>query len=143
MRPSRPASSRASSTRPSAPSSTSASSRTIPGCWVTGDPSGTTGRIAKYSGSDAAARFKSEVDAANNGLYFDTAVPGVGDEAFCTQLSIAGSVGVLARKGDTLVYASFLDPSILADPSFALGQNGLTSPTGCAASAKVAAALLH
>jgi hypothetical protein len=41
------------------------------------------------------------------------------------------------------VYASFVDPSIMSDPSFALGQTGLTSATGCAASAKVAAALLH
>jgi hypothetical protein len=90
-------------------------------------PDGATGgglvRVAVYTGSDAGARFRNEVTQAKGVTvassssaggsssvdtlpYYGKPMPGVGDEAFCTDLGISGSVGVLARKGDRLVYGS-------------------------------------
>jgi hypothetical protein len=88
-------------------------------CWITSDGSTGTGRIARYQGSDAAAKFQAERQAAQptsqdqgNGLtlenpgYFASDVSGVGDEAFCTDYSSALMEGALVRQGDTLVYVS-------------------------------------
>ncbi len=91
-------------------------------CFLSADKgSSGTGRIARYVGSDAAARFQQERQNAQptsqdkgNGLtvenpgYFDGDVSGVGDEAFCTGNSDALMSGVLVRQGDTLVYVSLL-----------------------------------
>jgi hypothetical protein len=53
--------------------------------------------------------------------YYGRSVSGIGDEAFCTDLGMSGSVGVLARKGDRLVYSSvtvqFSSASDGANPS--------------------------
>ena len=88
-------------------------------CWITADGSTGTGRIARYQGSDAGAKFLAEKQAAQptsqdqgNGVtlenpgYFAGDVSGVGDEAFCTDFSSALMEGVLVRQGDTLVYVS-------------------------------------
>ena len=91
-------------------------------CFLSTDKGSTgTGRIARYVGSDAAARFQQEKQNAQptsvdkgNGLtvesegYFDGDVSGIGDEAFCTGNSEAFMSGVLVRRGDTLVYVSLL-----------------------------------
>ena len=91
-------------------------------CFVSADQGDSgTGRIARYVGSDAAARFQQErLDAQptsedqGGGLtlespgYFDGDVTGFGDEAFCTGISDAFMSGVLVRQGDTLVYVSLL-----------------------------------
>jgi hypothetical protein len=76
------------------------------------------GRAVKYAGGDAAGRYQQELTKAKgvteekgNGLsvstesYFNKDVPGLGDEAFCTTSS-GTLAGVLARKGDTLVYVA-------------------------------------
>lgn len=70
-------------------------------------------RIARYQGSDAAARFAEEKQKAarggSDGPYLGKDVQ-AGDEAFCTtgnKTATAGSsAGALVRRGDTLVYVS-------------------------------------
>jgi hypothetical protein len=70
-------------------------------------------RIARYQGSDAAARFAEEKQKAargsDEGPYLGKDVQ-AGDEAFCTtgsKTATAGSsAGALVRRGDTLVYVS-------------------------------------
>ncbi len=112
-------------------------------CWITSDGATGTGRIARYQGSDAAARFQAEKQAAQptsedqgNGLTLETAgyfagdVSGVGDEAFCTDFSTGLMEGVLVRKGDTLVYVSL--------------QGGTDSAEStCEQAQQVAQAILH
>ena len=91
-------------------------------CFLSSDKGNSgTGRIARYTGSDAAAIFQQERQDAQptsedkgNGLtvtsegYFDGDVSGIGDEAFCTGISNAFMSGVLVRQGDTLVYVSLV-----------------------------------
>ena len=43
--------------------------------------------------------------------YYGGPVTGVGDEAFCTDTTLAGQGGILVRKGDTLVYVSLMAPN--------------------------------
>jgi hypothetical protein len=82
--------------------------------------SGGIGRIARYKGSRASAKFADERTKAKgisedrgNGItvtsdeYFNEDVDGIGDEAFCTTSSGVGA-GVLVREGDTLVYVSLV-----------------------------------
>ncbi len=93
-------------------------------CWITSDGSNGTGRIARYQGGDAANVYQQERQRAQptsqdqgNGLsvetlgYFAGDVTGIGDEAFCTDLSTGIQGGVLVRQGDTLVYVSLLGSS--------------------------------
>jgi hypothetical protein len=82
-------------------------------------PSGTSvGRIARYKGGNAQARYQAELAKAKgvtedrgNGLsvssepYLNKELSGVGDEAFCTKSGGVGA-GMLVRSGDVLVYAS-------------------------------------
>ena len=88
-----------------------------PSCWVIDGGAGAA-RIAKLTGG-AKERFAKERALADpqttdkgGGLsvtregYFGSEVKGLGDEAFCTASDFTGDVGVLVRKGDTLVYAS-------------------------------------
>jgi len=89
------------------------------------------GRAVKYVGADAAALYDAELTTAkgvtvNRGggatvetqPYFNKAVPGLGDEAFCTK-STYTLAGVLARHGDTLVYVAVVraDSQPGVDPS--------------------------
>lgn len=97
-----------------------------PDCFISTDQGSTgTGRIARYQGSDAAAKFQEERQKAQptsqdqgggltleNPGYFAGDVSGFGDEAFCTDLSTGIMGGVLVRQGDTLVYVSLLGSSI-------------------------------
>jgi hypothetical protein len=70
-------------------------------------------RIARYQGSDAAARFAEEKQKASrggdDGPYLGKDVQ-AGDEAFCTTgsktITAGSSAGALVRRGDTLVYVS-------------------------------------
>jgi hypothetical protein len=88
-------------------------------CWVTNADNERTIILRHREGGDAHARYQQEHDAAQptsqdkgNGLtvenegYFDKDVSGLGDEAFCTGLSLSGATGVLVRSGDRLMYVS-------------------------------------
>jgi hypothetical protein len=116
-------------------------------CFVSADRGDSgTGRIARYVGSDAAARFQQERQDAQptsedrgNGLtvespgYFDGDVSGFGDEAFCTGISDAFMSGVLVRQGDTLVYVSLLGTDF----------GSSSSETPCELAQKVARVILQ
>jgi hypothetical protein len=108
------------------------------------DGGGGLGRVARYQGGDAAARYEAELTKARGvteevgeGLsvtseeYFNKALADFGDEAFCTKSSGVGA-GVLVREGTTLVYASVVvdvdaSPGVdLSDPDNAkLGTDDL------------------
>ncbi len=91
-------------------------------CWATPTASSSSSgvvRIARFEGGDAANRYQQELTKAKgttqdrgNGLsvetlgYLNKELPGVGDEAFCTTTDLAGSSGVLVRRGTELVYVS-------------------------------------
>ena len=81
--------------------------------------------MAKYDGADAATRVPERADQ-GQGLarqqrsvtvtgdnYFLKDVP-LDDEAFCTKELLTASSGVLARKGNTLVYVSLIDSNTAA-----------------------------
>ena len=107
-------------------------------CWIAGENTAT-GRIARQSGNGSGS-FNSARDAAQIGGYFAGDVSGVGDEAFCTGMSEAGSFGVLVRRGDTLVYVSLINASITTGSGFETNQDGvITSPETCDLAGKVAA----
>jgi hypothetical protein len=94
-----------------------------PSCFATIDPQAngqlpTLIRISRKTG-DAKTTFRQEVTKAKgvtvkrtgdisvqSDPYYGKAVTGLGDEAFCTTMAPTGSVGVLARRGDTLVYTA-------------------------------------
>ena len=78
-------------------------------CWITSDGTNGTGRIARYQGPEAAAKFQAEKQRAQptsedqgggvtieNAGYFGGDLTGFGDEAFCTGVSNAIMSGVLA-----------------------------------------------
>jgi hypothetical protein len=118
-----------------------------PDCWGTtdsaGGSSGVLVRIAVQKGGDASGTFQNEVKQAKgvvvkkegditveSSSYYGKAVQGLGDEAFCTTLALTGTVGVLVRKGDELVYASvgadlagLASPDPSADPSDLLNND--------------------
>jgi hypothetical protein len=90
-----------------------------PDCWVTDGQKAYIARIARYQGADAASVFAAEHKAAEptskdqgggvtleNPGYLGEAVSGLGDEAFCTDISAAIMAGVLVRQGDRVVYVS-------------------------------------
>ena len=52
---------------------------------------------------------------AEAGGYFAGEASGVGDEAFCTGMSEAGSFGILVRAGGNLAYVSLLDPAAMEE----------------------------
>lgn len=115
-------------------------------CWIgIGSSPGPThadgefGRIAKYSGADAASRFDQARSAAQTGRYFATDVAGADLQAFCTGWSNQyPGTGALVRKGSDLVYVSFfIGPS--PDLSTAPGDNGVRySAHACASSVALA-----
>ncbi|ODU19268.1 MAG: hypothetical protein ABT15_29735 [Pseudonocardia sp. SCN 73-27] len=92
-------------------------------CWAVQSGQGDTdlgklARVARYSGSDAPARFQAELTTAKgtsedrgNGItvsssaYFAKSVQ-AGDEAFCTTGDGTSAAGALVRRGDLLVYVS-------------------------------------
>jgi hypothetical protein len=135
-----------------------------PSCWGTtaGDgttPGGVLVRIAVQQGN-ATASYAAEVKKAkgqvvsDNGKgttvetepYYGEAVSGLGDEAFCTTLALTGTVGVLVRQGDRLVYGAVgIDPKALASPGPSASGASITIPdagTGCQRAQKLARAVL-
>lgn len=125
-------------------------------CWITADQATPTGRIAKHVGGDAASVFQQErqkaaptsqdqgggVSLTSSG-YFGGNVAGLGDEAFCTGLSPTMQAGVLARKGNTLVYVSLSGPADGSQPNLGTTPGGVvTAPDICAAAQKVARPML-
>jgi hypothetical protein len=99
-----------------------------PDCWVTEGDKAYIARIALYQGGDASSLFQAEKTAAEptsddqggvtieNPGYLAGEVAGLGDEAFCTDISGAIMAGVLVRQGDRLVYVS-VGPASEDDPS--------------------------
>jgi hypothetical protein len=100
-----------------------------PDCWVTEGDRAYIARIALYQGGDASSLFQAEKTAAEptsddqgggvsieNPGYLASEVKGLGDEAFCTDISGAIMAGVLVRQGDRLVYVS-VGPASESDPS--------------------------
>lgn len=106
-------------------------------CWIAGDNT-PTGRIARQSG-DASGSFRSARDAAQDGGYFAGDVSGLGDDAFCTGMSEAGSFGVLVRRGDTLVYVSLINADLTGGSGFVTNADGVvTSPATCELAGRIA-----
>ena len=109
--------------------------------------SGGYGRIAKYSGGDAASVFNTERSSAQSGQYFAVDVPNAGDQAFCTGWSDRyPATGALVRKGNDLVYVSLLIGSDfgnlnLNQPS---SDTGIPySPDACTQAVSIAELALH
>ena len=112
-------------------------------CWVAEgtDTTAGFGRIAMYSGSDAASRFQEEHAKAAVG-YLAQDLSGVGDEAFCTGVSDTGMSGILVRRGNSLVYVSLLDTAFASGDGFQTSDTGvLYSPQTCQLAQQVAAAV--
>jgi len=87
-----------------------------PTCWVAA-ANGRVARVARLDADDAAARFDTELAKARRGPrpYFAGTVRGFPDEAFCTTITTTTAAGVLARRGDRLVYAS-VTPDLTRSP---------------------------
>lgn len=120
-------------------------------CWIGSGSSpdssqvnGEFGRVARHSGGDASSAFDQARSAAQTGGYFVMDVSGAGDQAFCTGWSEAyPGTGALVRKGNDLVYVSFLiGPNL--DFTQASGENGVPySPQACDDAVKIALLALH
>lgn len=105
-----------------------------PDCWVTDGAKAYIARIARYQGGDAPTVFAAERKAAQptsqdqgggitleNPGYFGGDVAGLGDEAFCTDVSPAIMGGVLVRQGDRVIYVSVGPADENAGPEAVLG----------------------
>ena len=119
-----------------------------PDCWVTEGDKAYIARIALYQGGDASSLFQAEKTAAEptsedqgggvsieNPGYLGSEVTGLGDEAFCTDISGAIMAGVLVRQGDRLVYVS-VGPASESDPS-------VSAPDLCAVAQEAARFILR
>lgn len=128
-----------------------------PSCWGSAageDSGGLLVRVAVVRGGDAAARFQAEVKQAKGVVvsstddgegtsttvettpYYGTAVEGIGDEAFCTSLGLTGTVGILVRSGEDLVYAS------VGGTPDGTATDLLDETAGCERARKLASAVL-
>ena len=126
-----------------------------PSCWVIDGDGASAARVAKMSGG-AKDRYAKERALAEpqttdkgGGLsvtregYFGAEVSGLGDEAFCTSSDFTGDVGVLVRKGDTLVYASVRPADFNPDDLQAGTESGLvTNDKACQLAQKLARAVV-
>lgn len=111
-----------------------------PNCWVgsSADTSSAFGRIAKYSGADAATVYDKARTAAQDGGYFVADLPGIGDGAFCTGWSSYPATGALVRHGNDLVYVSFIQGRGVGG-DVATTDNGVSySPSSCQDAASIA-----
>jgi hypothetical protein len=96
-----------------------------PSCFIGNDDGTIQLWVSVYDGRDAAAVFASEEDVADGQIVSQTTtetgsiqvetvafrgedVPGLGEEAFCTEVGVGGYGGVLARTDDRVVYVSVL-----------------------------------
>jgi len=127
-------------------------------CAISGSKDSFIARVARYTGPDAAKKFRADRARANpqtedrgGGLsvtregWFGYDVEGLGDEAFCTTVDLAGAVGVLARRGDTVVYVSTTDGAAVASADGdlkATADGKLVSRSSCDRAAAVAKVLL-
>ena len=103
-----------------------------------------TGRLARQDGGDASGDYQRARQEAEAGGYFAGEANGVGDEAFCTGMSEAGSFGILVRSGGDLAYVSLFDPTAWEDRVLQTDANGVTvSPETCARAGAVALAMLR
>ncbi len=116
-----------------------------PECWIVGaSETSVTGRLARQDGGDASGDFQRARQDAESGGYFAGEANGVGDEAFCTGMSEAGSFGILVRAGGNLAYVSLLDPTAMEGGAFETDANGvIVSPETCARAGEVALAMLR
>jgi hypothetical protein len=103
-----------------------------PSCWVTDGQKASLARIAIHQGGDAGSVYAAEKQKAQpssqdqgNGItienpgYFAGDVAGLGDEAFCTDITLAGAMsGVVVHKGDRVVYVSVGPPESSNVPDF-------------------------
>jgi hypothetical protein len=80
-----------------------------PECYAIGDH-GFAARIAVDGAGGSAAFASARAEADGAFLYRD--VDGLGDEAFCTEPSAAGSVGALVRWADTVAYVSVMNDRV-------------------------------
>ena len=116
-----------------------------PDCLIAGtSATSVTGRLARQDGGDASGDYQRARQEAEAGGYFAGEANGVGDEAFCTGMSEAGSFGILVRSGGNLAYVSLLDPTAWEDRVLRTDANGVTvSPETCARAGAVALAMLR
>jgi hypothetical protein len=116
-----------------------------PDCWiVSSSATSVTGRLALQDGGDASGDYRRSRQEAEAGGYFAGEASGVGDEAFCTGMSEAGSFGILVRAGGRLAYVSLLDPAAIKGGALQVDANGVTvSPETCAQAGAVALAMLR
>lgn len=118
-----------------------------PDCWLVGSSgSSVTGRLALEDLANAAGAFAREKDGAKSGGYFayeTTGSDGPGDEAFCTGVSKALSVGVLARSGNRLAYVSLIDGRGAGTDLETTADGVTTSPAMCDLAAHVAQEMLR
>lgn len=104
-----------------------------PNCFVSSEDGSYAAWISVYDGSDAAEVFAGAADIADGEVVSSTSiaggsiqvetspfrgpdVPGLGDEAFCTELGVVISGGVLAREGNRVVYVSMMPSGDSQDP---------------------------
>jgi hypothetical protein len=116
-----------------------------PDCWVVGTSAmAATGRLARQDGGDASGAYQLARQEAEAGGYFAGEAIGVGDEAFCTGMSAAGSFGILVRAGANLAYVSLVDSTVAQGGSLQTDANGvIVSPETCARAGAVALAMLR
>jgi hypothetical protein len=96
-----------------------------PSCYITSDDSEIQVWISVYDGADAAEVFAAQADIADGEVVTEETtesgtitvetdafrgedVPGLGEEAFCTEVGMTASGGVLARSDDRVVYVTAL-----------------------------------
>jgi hypothetical protein len=116
-----------------------------PDCLIVGSSAtSSSGRLARQDGGDLSADYQRARQEAEAGGYFAGEASGVGDEAFCTGMSEAGSFGILVLAGGDLAYVSLLDPTALEGGAFETDANGvIVSPETCAKAGEVALAMLR
>jgi hypothetical protein len=116
-----------------------------PDCWiVSSSATSLTGRLARQDGGDAQGDFQRARQAAEAGGYFAGEASGVGDEAFCTGMSDAGSFGILVRRGGNLAYVGLVDPAAMKGGALQTDASGvIVSPEACARAGQVAQAMLR
>jgi hypothetical protein len=75
--------------------------------------------------------------------WFANSVEGVGDEAFCTASDVTGAVGILARKGDQVLYVSVQASPDSVPGDLQAGDDGVVrNPTACQRAQEIARAIL-
>jgi hypothetical protein len=128
-----------------------------PDCIITDGQKTYLVRIAKSDGNGAAVFAQEKANAQptsqdqgggvtlENAGYFGGDVSGLGDEAFCTGISNAIMAGVVARRGDTVLYVS-VGPPEEGDTSVPeMGSQGgvITAPGLCSLAQDIARKVLQ